>query len=97
MDNRPICGMELTAADSELSLCNSQWSVDSVASADALSTPGTSSSCLFEQDIVPPWGIVGDEELSYILVVGGLGYIGSHTTLELLVEGYNVIVVDGFF
>lgn len=30
----------------------------------------------------------------YILVMGGLGYIGSHTTLELLKEGYNVIVVD---
>lgn len=30
----------------------------------------------------------------YILVIGGLGYIGSHTTLELLKEGYNVIVLD---
>ncbi|PNS18881.1 Bifunctional protein GAL10 [Sphaceloma murrayae] len=29
-----------------------------------------------------------------VMVVGGLGYIGSHTTLELLKEGYNVIVVD---
>jgi UDP-glucose 4-epimerase len=29
-----------------------------------------------------------------VLVVGGLGYIGSHTTLELLKEGFNVIVVD---
>jgi UDP-glucose 4-epimerase len=34
----------------------------------------------------------GDSQ--YILVIGGLGYIGSHTTLELLKEGYNVIVVD---
>lgn len=30
----------------------------------------------------------------FIMVVGGLGYIGSHTTLELLKEGYNVVVVD---
>ncbi|KAK4561668.1 hypothetical protein LTR86_004347 [Recurvomyces mirabilis] len=30
----------------------------------------------------------------YILVVGGLGYIGSHTCLELLKDGHNVIVVD---
>lgn len=30
----------------------------------------------------------------HVMVVGGLGYIGSHTTLELLKEGYNVIVVD---
>ena len=29
-----------------------------------------------------------------ILVTGGCGYIGSHTTLELLKNGYNVIVVD---
>lgn len=29
-----------------------------------------------------------------ILVTGGAGYIGSHTTLELLKEGYEVIVVD---
>lgn len=26
--------------------------------------------------------------------VGGLGYIGSHTTLELLKAGYNVVIVD---
>jgi nucleoside-diphosphate-sugar epimerase len=29
-----------------------------------------------------------------ILVTGGCGYIGSHTTLKLLEEGYEVIVVD---
>ncbi|KAK0615096.1 hypothetical protein B0T17DRAFT_619916 [Bombardia bombarda] len=31
---------------------------------------------------------------SFILVIGGLGYIGSHTVLELLREGYNVAIVD---
>ncbi|KAK0737798.1 hypothetical protein B0T18DRAFT_440810 [Schizothecium vesticola] len=31
---------------------------------------------------------------SYILVTGGLGYIGSHTSLELLQSGYNVIILD---
>lgn len=30
----------------------------------------------------------------FILVIGGLGYIGSHTVLELLREGHNVIIVD---
>jgi len=30
----------------------------------------------------------------YILVIGGLGFIGSHTTLELLEGGYNVVIVD---
>ena len=29
-----------------------------------------------------------------ILVTGGAGYIGSHTCLELLEDGYNVVVVD---
>lgn len=29
-----------------------------------------------------------------ILVTGGAGYVGSHTTLELLNAGHNVVVVD---
>ena len=29
-----------------------------------------------------------------ILVTGGAGYVGSHTTLELLSAGYDVVVVD---
>ncbi len=32
--------------------------------------------------------------MSTILVTGGAGYIGSHTTLELLQAGYDVVVVD---
>lgn len=31
-----------------------------------------------------------------ILVTGGAGYIGSHTCVELLQEGYDVIVMDNF-
>ncbi|EXK82962.1 UDP-glucose 4-epimerase [Fusarium oxysporum f. sp. raphani 54005] len=31
---------------------------------------------------------------TFTLVIGGLGYIGSHTSLELLKVGYNVIIVD---
>jgi UDP-glucose 4-epimerase len=35
-----------------------------------------------------------DGDVDFVLVVGGLGFIGSHTTLELLKEGHNVVVVD---
>ncbi len=31
-----------------------------------------------------------------ILVTGGLGYIGSHTVVELLSRGYEVIILDNF-
>ena len=29
-----------------------------------------------------------------ILVTGGTGFIGSHTTVELQEAGYNVVIVD---
>ena len=29
-----------------------------------------------------------------VLVTGGSGYIGSHTCVELLNEGYGVVVID---
>ncbi|AYE33873.1 UDP-glucose 4-epimerase GalE [Clostridium septicum] len=32
-----------------------------------------------------------------ILVSGGMGYIGSHTTIELLNEGHKVIIVDNLY
>src|ERR1700737_3761090 len=41
-------------------------------------------------------GVLGFEssEERYILVTGGLGYIGSHTALELLKTGHNVVIID---
>ncbi len=32
-----------------------------------------------------------------ILVAGGAGYIGSHTCVELLEAGYDVVVVDNLY
>ncbi|MBX7289962.1 UDP-glucose 4-epimerase GalE [Clostridium chauvoei] len=32
-----------------------------------------------------------------ILISGGMGYIGSHTTIELLNEGHEVIIVDNLY
>ncbi|CAO3672128.1 unnamed protein product [Umbelopsis ramanniana] len=33
----------------------------------------------------------------YVLVTGGAGYIGSHTVVELLEHGQNVVVVDNLY
>jgi UDP-glucose 4-epimerase len=32
-----------------------------------------------------------------VLVTGGTGYIGSHTAVELMESGYNVVIVDNLF
>ena len=32
-----------------------------------------------------------------ILVSGGAGYIGSHTCIELLNAGYDIVVADNFY
>ena len=32
-----------------------------------------------------------------ILVTGGAGYIGSHTAVELLNAGYEIVIVDNFY
>ncbi len=32
-----------------------------------------------------------------ILVTGGAGYIGSHTAVELLESGYEVVIIDNFY
>lgn len=53
-----------------------------------LTTPGLS------EDEAESLSLSPVEEGGYVLVIGGLGYIGSHTTLELMKAGYNVVVVD---
>lgn len=37
--------------------------------------------------------IWGDKYMS-VLITGGLGYIGSHTSIELIETGYDVIIID---
>ena len=32
-----------------------------------------------------------------ILVTGGAGYIGSHTCVEILNAGYEIVIVDNFY
>jgi len=32
-----------------------------------------------------------------IIVTGGTGYIGSHTAVELIAEGYEVVIIDNLF
>ena len=34
--------------------------------------------------------------MAKILVTGGAGFIGSHTCVELLEAGYEVVIVDNF-
>jgi len=52
------------------------------------STPGTENDTLFDHESRQ----TTDDQ--YVLVTGGLGFIGSHTSLELLKVGYKVIIVD---
>ncbi|KAL5117249.1 hypothetical protein ACEQ8H_004808 [Pleosporales sp. CAS-2024a] len=61
---------------------------------DAVSTPGTDRSVIFDDGMAADPLDINGSASRFIMVVGGLGYIGSHTTLELLKEGYNVVVVD---
>jgi hypothetical protein len=37
---------------------------------------------------------VDNSDSKWVMVVGGLGYIGSHTSWELLKAGYNVLIID---
>jgi len=39
-------------------------------------------------------GGAGGDSGNTVLVTGGVGYIGSHTVLELLQSGYEVVIVD---
>lgn len=57
-----------------------------------ISTPATEKSSFFNNlpENLLEYNVCND----FILVVGGLGYIGSHTSWELLKSGQNVIIID---
>ena len=56
-------------------------------------TPSTSKSILFGEDNdVPEHPRPAAED--FVLIVGGLGFIGSHTAWELLKDGRSIIIVD---
>ncbi|EPS26699.1 UDP-glucose 4-epimerase 5 [Penicillium oxalicum] len=61
-------------------------------SPSVIDTPATESSILI--DNIDELLRRLPQENQCILVTGGLGFIGSHTSLELLKAGYNVIVID---
>ncbi|CZR58563.1 related to UDP-glucose 4-epimerase [Phialocephala subalpina] len=66
--------------------------LDSCSSCSGANTPNTEPLDIFDShDILLTNHSSGDE---FILVVGGLGFIGSHTSWELLRSGQNVIIID---
>ena len=67
--------------------------LSSSSSSSFVGTPNTECSTLFS-DVSDIPTLTHDDDEEYVLVVGGLGYIGSHTTLELLGAGYNVVIID---
>ncbi|KAF2112782.1 hypothetical protein BDV96DRAFT_497742 [Lophiotrema nucula] len=61
------------------------------------STPASETSLLLDEPQFLNFSSPNRDRSQYILVVGGLGYIGSHTSLELLRAGYNVVIVDNLY
>lgn len=34
---------------------------------------------------------------TFSLITGGLGYIGSHTVVEMVNQGYKIVIVDNLY
>ncbi|KAI8933552.1 hypothetical protein NX059_009286 [Plenodomus lindquistii] len=75
------------------SLCSSRSQSPS-SRPESVNTPTTDCSNLANDNVYVDPLDLSDSGSPFVMVVGGLGYIGSHTVLELLKEGHNVIVVD---
>lgn len=76
--------------------CPYSSSADASTSSPVSTIPSGYSTPASEIDVPPSFepNVSNARRLQYVLVVGGLGYIGSHTSLELLRAGFNVIIVD---
>lgn len=72
----------------------SAFSMSRSDSPEIVSTPGTERSLLFDDDVAADPLDIAAGNVPFIMVIGGLGYIGSHTVLELLKENYNVLIID---
>lgn len=62
-------------------------------SSSGLRSPDTALSILFD-DLEGQEVPLDFTAKNFVLVTGGLGYIGSHTSWELLKAGFNVVIVD---
>lgn len=86
--------MESSLCSGHVSPSSSLFSLALAPTSEGVNTPETQHSVLFDDDVMVDSLNIDGSTSSFIMVVGGLGYIGSHTTLELLKEGYNVLVID---
>lgn len=69
---------------------SSSRSSSPISEGSVIGTPSTERSVLFGD--APD--SFDDAHEEFVLVTGGLGFIGSHTSLELLKSGHNVIIID---
>jgi UDP-glucose 4-epimerase len=90
-----------TSATEEFRAMDNYWNSQassagtSLVSSPVVSSPPTTPGSGSENGEVSNTTVAqGSSQRSFILVIGGLGFIGSHTSLELLKAGYNVIIVD---
>ena len=67
--------------------------LDKFPSSSGCSTPATARSILFEADHDND-KIDSTSDVESVLILGGLGFIGSHTAWEVLKDGQNVVIID---
>ena len=76
-----------SSCEEDASERSSSTSIHSLSISDFFSdTPLTATSQIFDAPAV--------SSHQFIAIIGGLGYIGSHTSLEMLKAGYNILIID---